>query len=116
MANSRQDSVVLDHMILPVNSLAPSLAFYCGALGFAKGDVQGPFQEVRVSETFVLLLSPYGTKGGMHLAFSFPPEQFAAVFAEVRKRGLSYGDNFDATSNGLGPAPQAGATGEVDAI
>lgn len=115
-STEQQDSVTLDHMILPVNALAPSLKFYCGVLGFAQGDEQGPFQEVRASDTFVMLLSPYGTKGGLHLAFSFPPAQFSSIFAAIRQQGLDYGDNFDATSNGRGPTPQAGATGEVEAI
>ncbi len=106
----------IDHMIVPVNELEDSLAFYCDLLGFAKDAEQGPFQGVRVSESFLMLLSPYGTRGGLHLAFSFPAARFEAIFADIRAKNLEYGDQFDATSNGKGPTPQPGATGEIPAV
>ena len=107
----------IDHMILPVNEpLAASLAFYCGLLGFAEDEEQGPFQGVRVSPSFLLLLSPYGTRGGVHLAFNLGARRFDTVFGEIRARKLAYGDQFDQTSNSKGPTPQAGATGDVPAI
>jgi catechol 2,3-dioxygenase-like lactoylglutathione lyase family enzyme len=107
----------IDHMILPINEpLADSLAFYCDLLGFARDGVEGPFECVRVSPSFVLLLSPYGTRGGIHLAFNLEARRFDEVFGEIRARKLAYGDRFDQTSNLQGPTPQAGATGDVPAI
>jgi catechol 2,3-dioxygenase-like lactoylglutathione lyase family enzyme len=104
-------------MILPVNEpLTDSLAFYCDLLGFAKDAEQGPFQGVRVSPAFLILLSPYGTRGGMHLAFNLESTQFEQVFGAIRAKRLDYGDQFDQTSNGKGPTPQAGATGDLPAI
>ena len=93
----------IDHLILPVNEpLSDSLAFYCGLLGFAKDDEQGPFQGVRVSPSFLILLSPYGSRGGMHLAFNLAARRFDEVFAKIRAKKLDYGDRFDDTSNGEG--------------
>ena len=107
----------IDHIILPVNEpLAESLAFYCGLLGFAKDDEQGPFHGVRVAPGFLVLLSPYGSRGGMHLAFNLAAARFDAVFADIRARKLDYGDRFDDTRNAKGPTPQPGATGDVPAI
>ncbi len=107
----------IDHLILPVNEpLADSLAFYCGLLGFAEDDEQGPFQGVRVSPSFLILLSPYGTRGGMHLAFNLAARRFDEIFAGIRADELPYGDRFDDTSNGKGPTPQPGATGDIPSI
>lgn len=107
----------IDHMILPVNEpLADSLAFYCGVLGFAEDGQQGPFQCIRVSPSFQILLSPYGSRGGMHLAFNLAARRFDAVFADIRARRLDYGDRFDETTNGKGPTPQPGATGDIPAV
>jgi catechol 2,3-dioxygenase-like lactoylglutathione lyase family enzyme len=93
----------IDHLILPVNEpLADSLAFYCGLLGFARDDEQGPFQGVRVSPSFLILLSPYGSRGGMHLAFNLAARRFDEIFAVIRAKELPYGDRFDDTSNGNG--------------
>ncbi len=107
----------IDHMILPVNeSLADSLAFYCGVLGFAEDDDQGPFKGVRVSPSFLILLSPFGTRGGIHLAFNLAASRFDAVFAKIRAKKLDYGDRFDETRNAKGPTPQPGATGDIPGI
>lgn len=110
-------AVCIDHIILPINEpLADSMTFYCGLLGFAQDQEQGPFHGVRVSPDFLILLSPYGTRGGMHLAFNLDAARFDKVFAEIRARKLAYGDQFDQTSNSRGPTPQVGATGELPAI
>lgn len=107
----------IDHIILPVNApLSDSLSFYCDLLQFALDAEQGPFQGVRVSPQFLILLSPYGSRGGMHLAFNFTASRFDRVFADVRARHLDYGDQFDQTSNRRGPTPQPGATGNLSAI
>lgn len=107
----------IDHMILPVNKpLTESLSFYCGLLGFAEDGEQGPFFGVRVAPGFVILLSPYGTGGGIHLAFNLAAGRFDAVFADIRARALDYGDRFDDTRNKKGPTPQPGATGDVPAV
>jgi len=110
-------ATTIDHIILPINEpLADSIAFYCEVLGFTKDQEQGPFQGVRVCHDFLILLSPYGTRGGTHLAFNLDADRFDRVFAEIRMRKLPYGDQFDRTSNFKGPTPQPGATGDVPAV
>ena len=100
----------LDHLILPVNDLDSSFAFYCDLLGFTRDGMHGPFSVIRVSEKFVFLLAQFPSDGGMHLAFSFPLPRFEALLARIRSEGIEYGDQFDRTNNRQGPALQPGAT------
>ncbi len=60
----------IDHLILPVNDVAESLAFYVDVLGFTADGSRPPFTVVRVSDDFVLQLAPWGTDGNVHLAFA----------------------------------------------
>ena len=108
--------VRLDHTILPVNNLPESVRFYDDLLGFKSDGIEEPFQVVRVSPSFVLLLAEFATSGGVHLAFSFPSARFDAVLSQIKTRGADYGDRFDQAANGHGPSPQRGATGDEDAI
>lgn len=71
----------LDHLILAVNDLDASLAFYRDVLGLSPDGEDGPFSVVRVTPDFVLLIAPWGTEGGQHLTFSMSAEEFHAVFA-----------------------------------
>ena len=51
-------TVQLDHLILAVNDLDASLAFYRDVFGFDAEGEDGPFTVVRVTPDFVLLLAP----------------------------------------------------------
>jgi|TARA_B110000438_G_scaffold89754_1_gene89249 catechol 2,3-dioxygenase-like lactoylglutathione lyase family enzyme len=44
--------VELDHIILKVNELDKSVAFYAGVLGFEHAGVDGPFTVIRTGENF----------------------------------------------------------------
>ena len=96
--------MVLDHLILNVNDVAESVRFYEGVLGFACEGRKGPFTVLRVSSDFQLLLGPWPTEGGEHLAFALDRAEFEAVVARVRAAGLPVGDTFDAIGNGRGPS------------
>ncbi|MGI9327322.1 MAG: VOC family protein [Pseudomonadales bacterium] len=109
-------SVRLDHLILPVSDLRESLAFYEDVLGFEQDGMHGPFHVIRVSELFVILLTQFETRGGMHLAFSFSKPEFEQALARIQLQGLPFGDRFDNTSNKAAPAPQPGATGDEPGI
>jgi catechol 2,3-dioxygenase-like lactoylglutathione lyase family enzyme len=60
----------LDHMILNVNDRDESVAFYTGLLGFTLDGEEGPFTVLRVTPDLTLQLAPWGTEGGIHLAFA----------------------------------------------
>jgi catechol 2,3-dioxygenase-like lactoylglutathione lyase family enzyme len=103
--------MILDHLILHVNDVERSLSFYTGILGFKDEGKTGPFTVVRVTADFTLQLAPWGTKGGEHLAFAMPLEEFTEVFRRVREGGLPFGDAFHAVGNMKGPGSEAGARG-----
>ena len=106
----------LDHLILPVNDAAESVAFFTSILGFGDDGEMPPFSVVRVSPEFTLQLAPWGTDGNMHLAFALPKSEFDATLARVRDAGLPFGDSFHDPENGRGPGDETGARGPGKAV
>ena len=109
-------AVTLDHLILPVNDREASLAFYTQTLGFAHAGERPPFTVVRVNESMLLQLAPWGTEGNQHLAFAMSRAEFEAIFARVRAAGTAYGDSFHTVGNGQGPGDEDGARGPGKAL
>ncbi len=103
--------MTIDHLILNVNDIPASIDFYVNVLGFKLDGDEGPFTVIRVDENFVLLLGPWGTKGGEHLAFAMNREDFEMIFARIRDKGIPYGDSFHSVGNNLGPGRENGARG-----
>jgi len=108
--------ITLDHLILPVNDLEASIAFYTQTLGFAYDGERPPFTVVRVNGDTTLQLAPWGTEGKQHLAFAMSRAEFEGVFARVREAGTSYGDSFHAVGNKQGPGDEDGARGPGKAL
>src|SRR5262245_34086229 len=106
----------LDHMIVPVNDAQSSIAFYRDVLGFADDGEQPPFSVVRVSADLTLQLAPWGTGGGMHLAFAMSRADFDEVFARIRASGVAFGDSFHDVGNMQGPGDERGARGAGKAV
>jgi catechol 2,3-dioxygenase-like lactoylglutathione lyase family enzyme len=106
----------LDHMILPVNDVPLSIAFYRDVLGFADEGEQPPFSVVRVSPDLTLQLAPWGTGGGTHLAFAMTRAEFDQTFARIRGMGVVYGDSFHDVGNMRGPGEEPGARGAGKAV
>jgi catechol 2,3-dioxygenase-like lactoylglutathione lyase family enzyme len=104
-------AIALDHLILPVNDVAGSIAFYRDVLGLQPDGEDGPFSVVRVDESLVLLLSPWGTDGNVHLAFALPPDEFAAALERIRAAEVPFGDSYHDTTNGKPPGREFGARG-----
>ena len=108
--------IQLDHMILPVADLQPTIEFYSSILGCAPEGQDGPFSVIRVTPDFTILLAPWGTEGGWHLAFAFPRAEFDAAFERVKVAGIPYGDSFHAVGNMQGPGVEAGSRGDGEAV
>jgi len=108
--------VTLDHLILLVNDIDASVAFYTGTMGFRDEGADGPFRVLRVRDDLTLQLAPWGTEGGTHLAFAMSATEFAEVFARVRAAGLEYGDSFHSVGNQQGPGDETGARGAGETV
>jgi len=106
----------LDHMILNVNDRQKSIEFYTQVLGFAYDGERDPFSQIKVGTDQMLLLAPFGTKGGEHLAFRLTPGEFEETFRRIRERGLEYGDKFNQVGNMRGPGTADGAKGDWKAV
>ena len=101
----------LDHLILPVNDVPASVAFYEGVLGFGCEGERPPFTVVRVADDLTLQLAPWGTEGNVHLAFALPRDEFDAAFARIRAAGVAFGASFHDAANACGPRDEDGARG-----
>lgn len=106
----------IDHIIINVNEVPASVDFYVNVLGFTSDGSDGPFTVIRVSDDFTILLGPWGTKGGEHLAFALSREDFDSVFARLKDRGIPYGDSFHSVGNNLGPGIENGAKGPAPTV
>jgi catechol 2,3-dioxygenase-like lactoylglutathione lyase family enzyme len=103
-------------MILPVNDAKESIEFYKSILGFGYEGDDGPFSVLRVTPDLTLQLAPWGSEGGVHLAFAMEIAEFDATFARVRDAGIDYGDSFHSVGNMQGPGDESGARGDGKAV
>jgi len=106
----------LDHLILKVNDLDASVAFYTAILGFAVEGTDGPFTIVRVGPDSQLQLAPWGTPGFEHFAFAVSQSEFDAIFERIRAAGIAYGPAFDAVGTNVGPGRESGARGAAPTL
>jgi catechol 2,3-dioxygenase-like lactoylglutathione lyase family enzyme len=106
----------LDHMILPVNDVDASAAWYRSVLALETDGTAGPFTVVRVTPDCTIQLAPFGTEGGYHLAFAMAPDEFDAAFGRIKALGIEYGDSFHDVGNMRGPGIEAGARGDGPSV
>ena len=71
---------------------------------------------IRVTPDLTLQLAPWGTEGGVHLAFALPRAEFDAAFDRVKAAGIPYGDSFHAVGNMQGPGIEAGSHGDGESV
>lgn len=106
----------LDHLILKVNDLAASVAFYGDILGFASAGRDGPFTVLRVGPSCQLQLAAWGTPGFEHYAFAVTPDEFDAIFTRIKAAGIAYGPTFDSVGSNTGPGEENGARGPAPTL
>jgi catechol 2,3-dioxygenase-like lactoylglutathione lyase family enzyme len=106
----------LDHMILPVAELEPTIEFFTSILGCTYEGTTGPFSVIRVTPDLAIQLAPWGTEGGVHLAFALPHAEFDAAFGRIKDAGIPYGDSFHAVGNMQGPGEEDGAHGMAPSL
>src|SRR5271154_554991 len=101
----------VDHIILKVNDLKASVAFYTGVLGFTEEGPDGPFTVLRGGPDFLIQLAPWGTSGPEHYAFSVSKDDFEGIFKRIKACAIGYGPTFDAVGVNTGPGQESGARG-----
>ena len=106
----------LDHIILKVNDLDASIAFYTEVMGFENRGQDGPFTVIRTGPRFQLQLAPWGTPGFEHYAFSVTQREFEGIFERIRGAGIDYGPTFDSVGSNTGPGAESGAMGEAPTL
>jgi catechol 2,3-dioxygenase-like lactoylglutathione lyase family enzyme len=108
--------IQLDHLILPVVDRDQSIEFFTKILGCTYEGQREPFSVIRVNPELTLQLAPWGTEGGVHLAFALPRREFDATFERVKAAGIPYGDSFHAVGNMQGPGEEDGSRGAGQAV
>ena len=101
----------IDHIILKVNDLAASIAFYSGVLGFTLQGMDGPFTVLRAGPDLQLQLAPWGTRGAEHYAFAVSKLEFESIFDRIKAAGIDYGPTFDSVGANSQPGNESGARG-----
>ena len=104
----------IDHLILNVNELDPSVDFYINIMGFKPvAGEHGPYTEVRVSEDSTILLAPFGAKVSQHLAFALSRQDFDKTVALAKAAAVPHGSSWDNVGSNTGPGVEDGARGSA---
>lgn len=106
----------IDHLILKVNDVARSAAFYEEVLGFTNEGQDGPFTVLRVGPTFQLQLAPYGTAGMEHYAFALSRTDFDATLEKLKAKSIPYGPRFDSVGKSEDIGEESGAMGMAPTV
>jgi catechol 2,3-dioxygenase-like lactoylglutathione lyase family enzyme len=101
----------LDHIVLKVNDLEASVAFYIEVLGFSSEGSDGPFTVLRAGPDLQLQLAPWGTPGFEHYAFAVSKDEFQSIFDRIKSAGIAYGPTFDTVGLNTAPGEEVGARG-----
>jgi catechol 2,3-dioxygenase-like lactoylglutathione lyase family enzyme len=101
----------LDHLILKVNDLEASVAFYTKVLGFAPMGTDGPFTVVKAGADFQIQIAPWGTPGMEHYAFAVSKAEFEGIFTRIKAANIAFGPTFDSVGANTGPGEESGARG-----
>ena len=108
--------IALDHLILKVNDIRASVAFYTSILGFAVEGTDGPFTVIRVGPDCQIQLAPWGTPGREHYAFAVSRDEFDGIHERIKSHGIAHGPTFDAVGTNTGPGEETGARGPAPAL
>jgi len=107
---------LIDHIIVKVNDLQASVAFYTEVLGFQNEGTDSPFTVVRIGPDCQLQLAPWGTAGFEHYAFSVSRREFDQIVGRIKEAGIAYGPTFDSVGANIGPGEESGARGRAPTL
>ena len=101
----------IDHIIIRVNDLSASIAFYTEVMGFTAAGMDGPFAILKLGADSQLQLAPWGTPGAEHYAFAVSKAEFESIFSRIKAGGIAYGPTFDSVGSNTNPGEESGARG-----
>jgi len=116
MSNRLSTMALIDHIIVKVNDLKASVAFYTDVLGFANEGTDGPFTMIRVGPNCQLQLAPWGTTGLEHYAFAVSRKEFDQILGRIKEAGIDHGPTFDSVGSNSGPGEESGARGRAPTL
>jgi len=116
MSNRLSTMALIDHIIVKVNDLKASVAFYTDVLGFANEGTDGPFTMIRVGPNCQLQLAPWGTTGFEHYAFAVSRKEFDQILGRIKEAGIDHGPTFDSVGSNSGPGEESGARGRAPTL
>jgi len=103
--------IQLDHIIVHVNNVEQTVAFWTDVMGVKSDGASGPFTILRITPELTFQLAPWGTQGGSHYAFALPNREFDAVFSIIKSKNIPYGDSYHTVGEQTGPGEEDGAKG-----
>jgi catechol 2,3-dioxygenase-like lactoylglutathione lyase family enzyme len=84
-------TITLNHTIVPARDKVAAARFFADIFGLRAEGAEGHFAPVRVNESFTLLFDQDDAFEAHHYAFHVSEAEFDAIFARVKKAGLTYG-------------------------
>ena len=89
-------TIRLDHTIVPAADRVKAATFFAEIFGLEVEPDTSHFAQVRVNDSLTLDFADGGVPGDgkvprHHYAFHISDEEFDAIFARVKQRGLAYG-------------------------
>ena len=106
----------LDHIILDVEDLDQSVAFYRDQLGLEYRGRSGSFEVMLITPDLALDLRAAAAPVSRHLAFRMDRATLDATFRRLRDSGIPYGDGPSNPANMRGPGRSSGVHGMTDSV
>jgi catechol 2,3-dioxygenase-like lactoylglutathione lyase family enzyme len=103
--------IALDHVGVPGRDAAASARFLSEILGLSPATPDGPEGEMYclpIGESGTLLFAPADTVASQHVAFRVDEETFVGVVDRLRARGIVFGNDPEAPTNGQTTDPLGG--------
>ena len=92
--------IVLNHTIVPAHDKEASAKFFASIFGLTYAGLSGHFAPVKVNEGLTFDFDNSDEFESHHYAFHVSDEDFDAIFARVKKAGMSFGGSPFDRSNG----------------
>ena len=93
-------SIVLNHTIVPAHDKVVSAKFFASIFGLKYSGANGHFAPVKVNDALTFDFDNREEFESHHYAFHVSDEEFDAIFARIKKAGVTFGSQPYDQSNG----------------